>query len=537
MRKKKGSSWLQEWWNTLGYLSVRDPVPVNVSYFFHFSDDPNASTGVKRAASLLVSTARFRRLVLSGDLTPETIGRGKTELCGVAWKYMFNACRVPHRGQDTYHLHDPSLHRHVVVLRRGNFYTFDFVDDSHNPLPQGIIEARLQQVVAIEDGRERLGVGFGVCTAGEGQVADDRDRLIRLDPKVKAGLEVIESAAVVVCMDITEPVSTGCGSVGFWHGGEGGGSNRWFDKPVEIIVTDNGKAGLLGEHSMMDGMPMVRFADCLVRNKYKDTMMQAPLDVTYIEELRGGVRDVFEDVGDGKFDCQEVAEMVAVGTNAFNKLVGDQELTANTFRGFGSREMKRAKMSPDAFVQVVIQLATTRLFGKSVGTYEASQVRVFKHGRTETTRSCSLETVELCQAMGMRNDGRGESCDVARKRRMGLFRKAAEGHVRYLKLAAKGQGVDRHMFGLKMLLKPREKVPALFNNPLFAASKTWRVSTSHLTHPEFDNWGWGEVVPDGVGIAYSIHPDRCVFNVTARRETNYSRRLSHLLDEALMEVW
>jgi carnitine O-acetyltransferase len=219
-------------------------------------------------------------------------------------------------------------------------------------------------------------------------------------------------------------------------------------------------------------------------------------------------------------------------------------------------------MSPDAFVQCVIQVATTRLFGKSVGTYEASQVRVFTHGRTETTRSCSLETVELCQAMGSRDDGGWMRGDEG-ARRMGLLRKAAEGHVGYLKKAAKGEGVDRHMFGLKvssvedgegggvrdcsnltqshntkqMLLKSRERVPALFNNPLFAASKNWRVSTSHLTHPSFDNWGWGEVVPDGVGIAYSIHKDRCVFNVTARRETGYSRRCAQLIEDALVEVW
>eukprot|EP00984_Skeletonema_dohrnii_P039033 scaffold42960_cov155-Skeletonema_dohrnii-CCMP3373.AAC.1 len=35
----KDSSWLQLWWNTLGYLQVRGPVVVNVSYFFQFSDD------------------------------------------------------------------------------------------------------------------------------------------------------------------------------------------------------------------------------------------------------------------------------------------------------------------------------------------------------------------------------------------------------------------------------------------------------------------------------------------------------------------
>ena len=96
--------------------------------------------------------------------------------------------------------------------------------------------------------------------------------------------------------------------------------------------------------------------------------------------------------------------------------------------------------------------------------------------------------------------------------------------------------VDRHMFGLSMLVDKREDAPSLFSDEAYKRAKTWRVSTSHLTHPKFDNWGWGEVVPDGVGVAYSIHPNRCVFNVTARKDTGYSQRLAYLLEEALVEM-
>ena len=87
-----------------------------------------------------------------------------------------------------------------------------------------------------------------------------------------------------------------------------------------------------------------------------------------------------------------------------------------------------------------------------------------------------------------------------------------------------------------MLVGDREARPSLFSNPAYVRAKTWRVSTSHLTHPKFDNWGWGEVVPDGVGVAYSIHPRRCVFNVTARKDTGYSGRMAHYIEEALEEM-
>lgn len=110
---------------------------VNVSYFFHFSDDgtlpqipSDKSLGVLRAASLLYSTAQFRQLVASGDLPYEAIGRepNKTPLCSVAYKYMFNACRIPRKGDDTYRIYDPALTSHVVVACGGRFFSFDFVE-------------------------------------------------------------------------------------------------------------------------------------------------------------------------------------------------------------------------------------------------------------------------------------------------------------------------------------------------------------------------------------------------------------------------
>ena len=42
---------------------------------------------------------------------------------------------------------------------------------------------------------------------------------------------------------------------------------------------------------------------------------------------------------------------------------------------------------------------------------------------------------------------------------------------------------------------------------------------------------------DGVGLAYSIHPNNCMFCITALREQGgWPERLSFLLEEALLEM-
>jgi carnitine O-acetyltransferase len=197
--------------------------------------------------------------------------------------------------------------------------------------------------------------------------------------------------------------------------------------------------------------------------------------------------------------------------------------------------MKQAGHSPDAYLQMAMQLATYRLWGEQGGTYEATQVRPFLHGRTETTRTVSPESAAFVNAMGLRP--KADELDAsARKNKLALLQDATTAHVKYIGLAAKAQGVDRHLLGLSMLVGPGEKAPDLYSHPVFVRAKTWRVSTSHLTHPKLDGWGYGEVVPNGVGLAYSIHKRHCAFNITALKEHGWTDKLCELLQEALLEM-
>jgi carnitine O-acetyltransferase len=206
-----------------------------------------------------------------------------------------------------------------------------------------------------------------------------------------------------------------------------------------------------------------------------------------------------------------------------------------SFHGYGSDFIKKAGYSPDAYVQVAMQLATYRLWGRQAGTYEATQVRPFLHGRTETTRAVSTQSAEFVKLMGLR-PARDEHVENVRKAKLQLLQDSVVAHVKYMGLAAQARGVDRHLLGLSMLVADGEATPDLYKDPVFIRSKRWRVSTSHLTHPRLDGWGYGEVVPDGVGLAYSIHPRHCIFNVTALKEHGWTDALSQNLEDALLEM-
>lgn len=190
---------------------------------------------------------------------------------------------------------------------------------------------------------------------------------------------------------------------------------------------------------------------------------------------------------------------------------------------------------PDAFVQVAMQLATLRLFGEQVGQYEATQVRSFLHGRTEVTRAATTDCEAFIKSMGRRPKW-DEYDAIVCKEKIRLLKQATKTHSKYTGLAAQAQGVDRHLLGLYMLMRENEPAPILYSDPVFQRSKRWRSSTSQLSHPRFNLWGFGEVVPDGVGLAYAILPRSCVFNITALRATGWTDKLSELLEEALLEM-
>ena len=292
------SSWLQLWWNQLGYLQVRDPVIINVSYFFHFADDPTlavssstnetasaADAQIQRGAAILTAVGHFRKQVCSGTLPAETVGKGDRSktLCSAAYKYMFHGCRIPALTQDSYKIYDPALHHHAIVAVQGHFFTVDLCDPvTADPYSVYELEAALREcreraasLVKEEGGPSPPQLGW-LTSSHRDDWAQARATLLQQGgAAMERALERLESGAVLLNLDDDPAVSRAQCAEKMLHGGLTAGGNRWFDKSIQLIVARNGKAGLLGEHSMMDGMPVVSLADRITRTTYRDACVQS----------------------------------------------------------------------------------------------------------------------------------------------------------------------------------------------------------------------------------------------------------------------
>ncbi len=108
-----------------------------------------------------------------------------------------------------------------------------------------------------------------------------------------------------------------------------------------------------------------------------------------------------------------VTECIKASQKTAKALIKDTESCLLQTDLYGSRYMKEvAKTSPDAYIQIALQLTWWRLYKKPTPVYESASTRLFKGGRTETGRSASDETVAFCKGF---DDDNVLVCDVFRK--------------------------------------------------------------------------------------------------------------------------
>lgn len=84
---------------------------------------------------------------------------------------------------------------------------------------------------------------------------------------------------------------------------------------------------------------------------------------------------------------------------SFEELVGKHDLEVLQYEGYGKEYIKKFKTSPDAWAQLVKQLAFHKMFGRPGVCYESAQTRKYKVGRTEVIRSASNESKKWAESM------------------------------------------------------------------------------------------------------------------------------------------
>lgn len=167
------------------------------------------------------------------------------------YQNLFNTTRLPKVDKDE--IYQDTSARHVIVLRKGYFYSFDVLDENGYIFEPKTIASCLKSIS--EDNRPANESPVGILTTSERNLwANTRTYLSEIGNQEV--LQKIDSAILVMTLD-DEDIGTNYNKlVGtFLHAD---GTNRWFDKSFSLIVTRDGYAGINFEHSWGDGVAVLR---------------------------------------------------------------------------------------------------------------------------------------------------------------------------------------------------------------------------------------------------------------------------------------
>jgi carnitine O-acetyltransferase len=503
----KIKNWLYDWWNEAAYMAYRDPVVPYVSYFYSYKDDRLRKNPATRAAAIVTAALDFKTQLDAKTLEPEYMRKMPIDM--ELYRFMFHCSRIPKPNVDDAIIYPVDGNEYIIVIRKNRFFKVPYKTNGRQ-LSTSELELQFLQIYDLT-ANAPAGPAIGALTS------ENRDKWVQFREDLlaagnRAALETIEKSAFVVCLDEGNPITNEERAHQYWHGD---GQNRFYDKPLQFIVCDSGAAGFMGEHSMMDGTQTHRIndyvCDVIVNNKVKFGTEK---------EYKGAPEEV-------KFSLNSNVESdISTAVNDFANEINKHELSVFAFHGYGKNLIKKFKCSPDAYVQMLLQLAYYKANGVNRPTYESAATRAFAQGRTETCRSVSLESVDFCKTMENPNATNAEKVTAGRK--------ALDAHVKYISDASNGKGVDRHLFGLKKLLNPGEPVPALFQDPMYSYSCSWYLSTSQLSSEFFNGYGWSQVIDDGFGLAYMINSNSIQVNIVSKKLG--SERMKHYLTEAALDM-
>ncbi|CAH8455086.1 unnamed protein product [Dicrocoelium dendriticum] len=433
---------------------------------------------------------------------------------------MFNATRIPELCKDK--LFSKPSARHVLVIRQGEMYVFDVLDPSGNPIPplQLLTNIRFILLQPASPNPPNMGV---ITTLPRDDAFAARQRLLAL--KNHDNLAFIDSALIALVFD-DEPLSDRMRDVllNFLAGPAG---SRWFDKSVSLLIDRAGRAAINFEHSWGDGVAVVRLGENIYERSEAYPVvgpedLASSLMTPSVRRLEWVLDDAF------------IHDRLLPGREAYNTRRRDIVLRyALQHNGLSKSLCKKTQVSPDAMMQLSFQLAHDLVHGRPAATYESCSTAAFKHGRTETLRSATVETRRVVELMRSESNivhslggGRKPANNaVSEAELLQALVACSVRHARLTKEAAMGQGWDRHLFALRHFAHRQNRIalPDLFLDDNYALINTIVLSTSTLSAPAFSMGGFAAVHHDGYGIAYRIKEDECGSVFTSWRSSSYTK--------------
>ncbi|XP_059143054.1 choline O-acetyltransferase-like [Physella acuta] len=537
-RQQAMDNWANEYWLNDMYLNVRAPVLINSNpgAIFPYQAFPSQREQVRFAAKFIRGMLDFKRLTDTRTLPVERCKykeKGQP-LCMDQHYRLFTSYREPGRERDIQRTELGLMGREFIVVACNNqFYKVDLQQEGEE-LSGADLCLQLSRVIKMAE-QDDHSPPVGLLTAQKRNLwAEHRERL-QQDAANRTNLSLLENCIFLLCLD--KPTVPSCRNlpggmmndmtarthhVIHGQGVHNNSGNRWMDKTIQVIISKDGTCGINMEHSIAEGIALGHMVEHAFSVMGKDKIF----DVTSEKVNLPPPKHL-----QWNLSSQSLAD-IELAKESVDGMVEDFDLTVYKFDGYGREFIKSQNMSPDAFIQLALQLTYYKIHGRMTSTYESCSVRRYRQGRVDVIRANSPPALAWVKAML----GQTEASEEEKFR---LLNEAVQWQQDYMMDTILGYGIDLHLLGLREVAKELDiPTPEFFTDPSYKELNTFRLSTSQVPTVS-DYWmGYGAVVPDGYGCCYNPKTDAIIFSVATFNDCldTSSQMFAHSLESSLLQM-
>ncbi|XP_030425741.1 choline O-acetyltransferase [Gopherus evgoodei] len=533
-RREKTGNWVFNYWLDDMYLNNRLALPVNSSPAIIFASQhfKDVNDQLRFAANLISGVLDYKAL-LDANAIPVDFARGQLSghpLCMKQYYGLFSSYRLPGHTKDTLVAQKSSIMpepEHIIVACNNQFFVLDVVINFRR-LSEGDLFTQLRKIVKMAENEEERLPPIGLLTSdGRTEWAEARTILMK-DSTNRDSLDMIERCICLVCLDGPSGVELNDTNMALQllHGGgyDKNGANRWYDKPMQFVVGRDGVCGAVCEHSPFDGIVLVQCTEHLLKHMKESTKKLVRADS--VSELPTPRRL--------RWKCSpEIQGHLASSAEKLQRIVNNLDFIVYTFENYGKEFIKKQKTSPDAYIQVALQLAFYRCHRRLVPTYESASIRRFEEGRVDNIRSATPEVLAFVKAMT------DDKSSLPESEKMQRFKDAIVAQTNYTILAITGMAIDNHLLGLRETAREHFKeLPEIFTDETYLTSSQFILSTSQVPTTMEMFCCYGPVVPSGYGVCYNPQPEHILFCISSFKECKETSSVmfAKAVEESLMEM-
>jgi carnitine O-palmitoyltransferase 1 len=512
-------NWVSTFWEPVAYLMERSPLPFSSNYYgLGPIEEPSLLEGLPQGielrhlrAALAIHTALELIKESRAQVLDDLFG-AKSEMIAMDQYFkLFGTTRLPGKSSDRIY---SSFSNHFLIFVNGQYVKIEF--DPKEEIPLAWIVNTIHHLELL-----RFSSSQGVETLtslNRDQWFELRNHLISIGNQDT--LHQIESAQFAIVLDPASPATLD--DMGYKS--QFTSQGRWYDLGVELFIYRNGKIAGNLEHTPKDAVISANLIERIAKTEQQNkTKFGGYLGYEHQEgQLRFTPLEF-------KIDS-ELAANIKQAEQVFRTNADKYDLNVNVFESFGKNRIKNLRLSPDSFIQMALQLAYYRLHERSVAlTYETASLRGYAYGRTETIRSQSIHSKSFCNAM--------QDHEMSSAIKKELLIRAILDHNQTKLLAMSGQGIDRHLLGLRVLAH-KKKVSSPFLESK-AVRMGFTMATSQTPIPSCYGGGFLPLEEKGYGISYNAaFEDKLVFMVSSTKfhAQDQAHRFTREVFQALQDM-